>query len=65
MTIMRGTVEGVDAGAHTARVCLEGGAGVLEGVAILRVAHDAPLAPGDRVLVALWLDAAAVVLGAY
>ena len=65
MAVVRGTVEAYDAGAHTARVSLEGGAGVLEDVAVLRVAHDALPAPGDRVVVALWPDAGAVVLGVY
>ncbi|NLD45219.1 MAG: hypothetical protein GX657_17205 [Chloroflexi bacterium] len=65
MQVLRGVVTAYDAATHTATVSLEGATGVLRGLPVLRSVPPGGLAPGDRVVVALWPDVGAVVLGAY
>ena len=65
MALARGIVCHFDADTHTASVALEGATGLLAAVPVLRTVPPDGLLPGDRVVVALWPDVGAVVLGAY
>lgn len=65
MQIVRGVVDAYDPASHTAAVRLEGATGRLDDVPVLRVVPTDELSPGDDVVVAVWPDVGAVVLGSF
>jgi len=65
MHILRGIVDGYDPVTHTVDVRLDGATGRMDGVPALRVIPSDELTAGDRVVVAVWPDVGAVVLGSF
>jgi len=65
MSIARGIVESYDATAHSAEVRLIGSQGHLADVPVLTVIPAAEMVVGACVLVAVWPDVGAVILGSY
>ena len=65
MALVRGTVTSYDAAAHAVCVALEGAGGTLADVPVLAQIPAEDCAPGRRVVVQIWPDVGAVLLGAY